>query len=71
MKIGVDSAEDPKGDDRSHVSCIIAQFIIHQEIHQKDGSMLKTGNNIANDGIISAMPRSILRIRSEILNSCV
>ena len=33
--------------------------------------MLKTGNNIANDGIISAMPRLILRIQSEIFYSCV
>ena len=33
--------------------------------------MPKTGIIIAHDGIISAMPRSILRIRSEILNSSV
>ena len=33
--------------------------------------MLKTGNNMVNDGIISAMPRLILRIWSEIFNSCV
>ena len=66
MKISAESAEDTKGDDRSHVSCIITQFITHQETQQKGDSMLKTGNNIVNDGIISAMPRSILRIRSEI-----